>query len=210
MLYWYQAVKAVLRNYTVIEKYCKTEFSDTTDPVVNYCYKTLSDSKFQVTLAALGDVLGELTQLSLSYQSCNLTVLFICKLCDHLGFHFPEEDLKEWSALASMAMCVDPHSKLMFELNASMSKMYEAILHHPHSMEAINSEYAEFRYIVKQKQGSINTFSDMVATALRCEELKESSQLVDICATFQAFSADCEGSFILMNHIKQHPEIVLK
>lgn len=61
--------------------------------------------------------------------------LFICKLCDHLGFHFPEEDLKEWSALA----------KLMFELNALMSKKYEAILHHPHSMGAINSEYAEFR-----------------------------------------------------------------
>lgn len=48
--------------------------------------------------------------------------LFICKLSDHLGFHFPEEDLKEWSALASVAMCVEPHSKLMFKLNASISK----------------------------------------------------------------------------------------
>lgn len=55
---------------------------------------------------------------------------------------------------------------------------------------------------MKQKPSSISTFSDMVAAALRCEELKEISQLVDICATFQASSADCEGSFSLMNHIK--------
>lgn len=54
----------------------------------------------------------------------------------------------------------------------------------------------------KLKQGSINTFSDMVAATLRCEELKEISQLVDICATFQASRADCERGFSLMNHIK--------
>ena len=42
----------------------------------------------------------------------------------------------------------------------------------------------------------------MVAAALRCEELKEISQLVDICATFQASSADCERGFSLMNRIK--------
>lgn len=42
------------------------------------------------------------------------------------------------------------------------------------------------------EQGSISTFSDMVAAALRCEELKEISQLVDMCATFQASSADSE------------------
>ena len=71
-------------------------------------------------------------------------------------------------------------------------------------MEAISSEYAEFKYIMKQKlkQGSISTFSDMVAATLRCEELKGISQLVDICGTFQASSADCERGFSLMNHIK--------
>lgn len=42
----------------------------------------------------------------------------------------------------------------------------------------------------------------MVAATLRCEELKEISQLVVICATFQASSADCERGFSLMNHIK--------
>lgn len=46
-----------------------------TDPVANYCYKKLSDSKFKVTLTALGDVLGKLAQLCLSFQRHNLTVM---------------------------------------------------------------------------------------------------------------------------------------
>ncbi|CAF91353.1 unnamed protein product [Tetraodon nigroviridis] len=71
-----------------------------------------------------------------------------------------------------------------------MAKKYEAILHHPQSMEDINGQDADFKDIMKQKlnQGSISTFSDMVAATLRCEELKETSQLVDLCATFQASS----------------------
>ncbi|KAM7379946.1 hypothetical protein PAMP_003278 [Pampus punctatissimus] len=87
---------------------------------------------------------------------------------------------------------------------ATLAKKYEAIIYHSQSMEAINSQYAEFKYIMKQKlkQGSISPLSDMVAAALRCEELKEISQLVDICATFQASSADCQRGFSLMNHIK--------
>ena len=68
----HQAVNAVLRNYTVLEEYCKR---DSRDPIANYCYKKLSDSKFKVTLTALGDVLGELAQLCLSFQRRNLTVM---------------------------------------------------------------------------------------------------------------------------------------
>lgn len=117
-------------------------------------------------------------------------ILFISKLCDHMdGSAFDIEALS---------------SDISFDYGsadiATLAKKYEAILHHPQSMEAINSQYAEFKYIMKQKlkQGSISTFSDMVAAALRCEELKEISQLVDICATFQASSADCERGFSLM------------
>ena len=130
--------------------------------------------------------------------------LLIRKLCDHLDARFPEDELKEWSALDIEALSSD----ISFEYGstdiATLAKKYEAILHHPHSMEAISSEYAEFKYIMKQKlkQGSISTFSDMVAATLRCEELKGISQLVDICGTFQASSADCERGFSLMNHIK--------
>lgn len=68
-------MNAVLRNNTVLEEYCKRESSDNRYPVANYCYKKLSDSKSKVTLTALGDVLGEFTQLCLSFQRCNLTVM---------------------------------------------------------------------------------------------------------------------------------------
>lgn len=130
--------------------------------------------------------------------------LFICKLCDHLDACFPEDELKEWAAFDIEALSSD----ISFEYGSAdidtLAKKYEAILQHPHSVEAIKREYANFKYIVNQKlkQGSICTFSDMVAVALRCEELKEISQLVDICATFQASSADCERGFSLMNQIK--------
>lgn len=78
------------------------------------------------------------------------------------------------------------------------AKNYEAVLHHPHAVEAIKREYAEFRYIMRQerKQGSISTLLDMVAAALQCEELKKILQPVDIRTTFQASSADW-----ITNHI---------
>ncbi|KAJ3602278.1 hypothetical protein NHX12_030037 [Muraenolepis orangiensis] len=213
----HQAVNAVLRNYTVLEEYCKRESSDNGDPVAKYCYKKLSDSKFKVTVTALGDVLGELAKLCLTLQRRNLTVmeghcfarakieklrsqylkrkdvqwsdrvkeamgtssadgrntgeitLFISKLCDHMDARFPEDELKEWSAFDIEALSSDISFDYGSADIATLAKKYEAILHHPQSMEAINSQYAEFKYIMKQKlkQGSISTFSDMVAAALR-------------------------------------------
>ncbi|CAL9694135.1 unnamed protein product [Knipowitschia caucasica] len=249
----HQAVNAVLRNYTVLQEFYKRELTENRDPVAKYCYKKLSDSKFNVTVTALGDVLGELAQLCLTLQRRNLTVmmeghcfarakieklrsqylrekdvqwsdrvkeamatstaydrntgeiiLFISKLCDHMDARFPEGELKEWSAFDIEALSSDISFDYGSADIATLAKKYEAILPHPQSMEAINSQYAEFKYIMKQKlkQGTISTFSDMVAAALRCEELKEISQLVDICATFQASSADCERGFSLMNRIK--------
>ncbi|KAM3593003.1 uncharacterized protein V6R79_003550 [Siganus canaliculatus] len=168
----HQAVNAVLRNYTVLTEFCKRESTDNQDPVAKYCYKKLSDSKFKVTVTALGDVL--------------------------------EDELKEWSAFDIETLSSDISFDYGSADIATLAKKYEAILHHPQSLETINSQYAEFKYIMKQKlkQRSISTFSDMVAATLRCEELKEISQLVDICATFQASSADCERGFSLMNRIK--------
>lgn len=229
----HQAVNAVLRNYTVLQEFCKREFTDNRDPVAKHCYKKLSDSMFKVTVTALGDVLGELAQLCLTLQRRNLTVmeghcfarakieklhsqylrekdvqrservkeamgtssadclntgeitLLITKLVDHMDARFPEDELKEWSAFD-----IEPlSSNISFDYGsadiATLAKKYETILHHPQT-EDINSQYAEFKYIMKEKlkQGSINKFSDMVAATLRCEELKEISQLVDICATF--------------------------
>ena len=247
-----QAVNAVLRNYTVLEEYCKTAYSDDGDPVAKYCYKKLSDPKYKVTLTALGDVLSELAQLCLSLQKRNLTVMeghclarakieklrlqylnnagepqwsdrvkevmrastavgditrdiiqFIHSLCDHLDARFPVNSLKEWSAFDIDAL----QSDISFDYGSTdvavLAKKYQAILR-PQSMEAINSQYADLKFIVRQKMkaGTISTFSDMVSATLKCEELKDVSQLVDICGTFQASSADCERGFSLMNRIK--------
>lgn len=74
-LSWHQAVNAVLRNYSVLQEFCKREFTENRDPVAKYCYKKLSDSKFKVTVTAVGDVLGELSQLCLTLQRRNLTVM---------------------------------------------------------------------------------------------------------------------------------------
>lgn len=64
----HQAVSAVLRNYTVLQEFYKREFTNNRGPVAKYCYKKLSDSKFKVTVTALGGVLGELAQLCLTLQ----------------------------------------------------------------------------------------------------------------------------------------------
>ena len=44
----HQALNAVLRNYTVLEEYCKRGSSDNRVPVANYCSKKLRDSKFRL------------------------------------------------------------------------------------------------------------------------------------------------------------------
>lgn len=56
-------MNAVLRNYTVLEEYCKRESSDNRDPVANYCYKKLRDSKFRLLSLLWEMFLGELVQL---------------------------------------------------------------------------------------------------------------------------------------------------
>lgn len=62
--------------------------------------------------------------------------------------HFLEDELKEWSAFDIKAMSSD----ISFEYGsidiAALAKKYEAIFHHPYSMEAIHN--AEFKNIVKQ------------------------------------------------------------
>lgn len=76
---------------------------------------------------------------------------YINKLCDHMDDRFPEDELKECSAFDIEAL----NSDISFDYGsadiATLAKRYEAILHHPQSTEAINSQYADFKYIMKQK-----------------------------------------------------------
>ena len=196
-----QAVNAVLRNYTVLEEYCRTTYSDNGDPVAKYCYKKLSDPRYKVTLTALGDLLSELAKLCLSLQKKNLTVMeghclarakieklrlqylndagepqwsdrvkevikasadgditrnilrFIHSLCDHLDAPFPVDSLKEWSAFDIAALSSDISFDFGSTNVAVLAKKYQAILR-PQSMDAINSEYTDLKFIVKQKNES--------------------------------------------------------
>lgn len=103
-----------------------------------------------------------------------------------MDVRFPEDEFKEWSAFEALSS--DTSLDYGSADIAMLAKKYEVIRHHSQSMEDINSQNAEFKYIMNQKlkQRSISIFSDMFAATLRCEELKEISQLLDICATFQA------------------------
>jgi hypothetical protein len=71
--------------------------------------------------------------------------------------------------------------------------------------QAVSSQYQNFRFVVseKLKAGLLRTFSDVVLYAHQEEqEYASLTRLLDICATFQASSADCERGFSLMNAIK--------
>ena len=181
------------RNLTVMEGHCYAR-AKIEKLRAQYLENTpqWSDCVMEVIRAseADGDITKDITQ-------------FISKLCDHLDARFPVDGLKEWSAFDIEVLCTDISFDYGTTDIAMLAQKYETILH-PESMDDIKHEYADFKYIIKQKhkQGSIKTFSDMVAATLRCEELKEVSQLVDICDTFQASSADCERGFSLMNRIK--------
>lgn len=85
----------------------------------------------------------------------------IRKQCDR----FLEEELKEWSEFDIEAMGSDINVDM--DPHATLTKKHKAI-HHPHSPQVIKSEYAEINYTVKQKpkQGSVSTFSNMLAAAL--------------------------------------------
>lgn len=69
----YQAVCALLRNYSVLTEYCTKHAVN--DPIAKYCLRKLTDSKYRIALTVLGDVLEELAQLCVSLQRSNLTVM---------------------------------------------------------------------------------------------------------------------------------------
>jgi len=59
-----------------------------------------------------------------------------------------------------------------------------------------NTELHKFR------NASIKSFTDMSHYFIRNSNSEELSTVVDICEIFQAFSADCECEFSLINSIK--------
>ena len=132
-------------------------------------------------------------------------------VADTLEAHFWEDSSKEWSAFDIAALRSSVSSEFGSENVAMLAQKYKAILR-PQSVDAVKREYDDFKRMVKEKveQGTISSFSDVVAATLGCQELSEVAQLVDICGTFQGTTAACDRGFELMNEIKNTSETSIK
>ncbi|TRY56742.1 hypothetical protein DNTS_027367 [Danionella cerebrum] len=133
-------------------------------------------------------------------------ILFVSKVCDHLDARFPEGELKEWSAFSLETL----DSTLNFDHGTNdVSRLIEKFhaflkLKDNAANESICQQYKDFKFTVKEKRktGALQTFAEMVTWTLKSQEFAELAQLIDICGTFQASSADCERGFSLINRIK--------
>uniref|UniRef100_H3AVM8 HAT C-terminal dimerisation domain-containing protein n=1 Tax=Latimeria chalumnae TaxID=7897 RepID=H3AVM8_LATCH len=127
---------------------------------------------------------------------------FISELCEHLDCRFPENELQEWSVFDIEALFpVKLDYGYGTENVIKLVGKYQAVLNLPTDgsiSEHICKQYTDYKFIIveKIKAGEIKTFADMVTYH---ENL---AQFVDICATFQASSANCKCGFSLTNQIK--------
>lgn len=133
-------------------------------------------------------------------------ILFVRKVCDHLDARFPEGELEEWSAFSLETL--DSTLDLDHGTNdvTRLTGKFHAFLKQrdDDATESICQQYKDFKFTVKEKRktGALQTFAEMVTWRLKTQEFVELAQLIDICGTFQASSADCERGFSLMNCIK--------
>nr|XP_006122371.1 E3 SUMO-protein ligase KIAA1586-like isoform X1 [Pelodiscus sinensis]XP_014428732.1 E3 SUMO-protein ligase KIAA1586-like isoform X1 [Pelodiscus sinensis] len=142
---------------------------------------------------------------------------FISQLCDHLNKRFPENELNEWEAfdfaslsshpvrcefgIENVSKLVDKYRNVLdlSQMKSSAQKTMEE------EKEFVVNQYNGYKSIIAEKHEAkmMTNFQEMVTFTLQnAEQFSVVSQLVDICATFQASSADCERGFSLMNNIK--------
>uniref|UniRef100_H3A6E5 HAT C-terminal dimerisation domain-containing protein n=1 Tax=Latimeria chalumnae TaxID=7897 RepID=H3A6E5_LATCH len=133
---------------------------------------------------------------------------FISEHCEHLDCRFPENELQEWSAFNIEALF-----PVKFDYGYGTKNViklvgkYQAVLNLPTDRsitECICEQYIDYKFIIveKMKVGTIRTFADMVTYTLKEQQFTDLAHFVDICATFQASSADCKCGFSLMKQIK--------
>ena len=74
--------------------------------------------------------------------------------------------------------------------------------------QTVISEYSDFKFLVagRIKAGLIQNFDDMANYSLKTDEFAKLSILVDICATFQASSVECELYSAQWIALKLRPE----
>ncbi|XP_070611776.1 zinc finger protein 862-like [Erythrolamprus reginae] len=144
-----------------------------------------------------------------SNPDINMTAIlkFIELLCFHLDSRFPDNELTDWNIFGTAAL-----SKVT-SFNFGKTEIATLVGKFQHFFDAfdevditsaVQKQYCDFRFLmsVKFKSGVMHSFDDVVQFALREKQFEMLSRLLDICATFQASSADCERGFSLMNAIK--------
>lgn len=136
-------------------------------------------------------------------------VRFIERVCDHFSGRFPDNELGNWSVFDKDSFTASDNLKnFLFgskELEL-LAARYSTLLNKQVEVFKKNliAQYVEFKMIISEKlvNGGLKIFEDMVAYTKQQEQFSDLYQLLDICATFQASSADCERGFSLMNQIK--------
>ena len=82
------AVKALMKNYTILIEYFQKQVEEDNDPIANYCLKELQNPQVHVALTVLNEVLAELADLYTVFQrSC----------IPRFPERFPDGELREWA-----------------------------------------------------------------------------------------------------------------
>lgn len=132
---------------------------------------------------------------------------FIERLCLHLNSRFPDNEMTDWNIFETAALS----NVISFNFGeteiATLVEKYQHFfddLDEVNITSAVQSQYRDFRFLMSEKfkSGLMHSFDDVVQFVLREQQFGLLSRLLDICATFQASSADCERGFSLMNAIK--------
>lgn len=129
---------------------------------------------------------------------------FIERVCLHLEERFPEGELGDWVAFDHQAIQNQNNFDFGKTELSKLAAKYEHLLAPEKIHGNLQSEYNDFKFILKEKlqSGSLKTFADVTCFALTEEKFSTVATFVDICGTFQASSADAERGFSLMNNIK--------
>uniref|UniRef100_A0A8C5P6F9 Uncharacterized protein n=1 Tax=Leptobrachium leishanense TaxID=445787 RepID=A0A8C5P6F9_9ANUR len=134
-------------------------------------------------------------------------IRFIERVCDHLDRRFPDDELLDWKVFELRTLTdVSSYENGQTEI-ANLAVKYSKLLGKTDSDECKKQtckQYRDFKFIAceKVKAGMFKNFNDIVSYILTEEEFSELALLVDICASFQASSAECERGFSLMNATK--------
>ena len=69
------AVKALMKNNTILIEYFQKQTEEDNDTIANYCLKELQNPQVHVALTVLNEVLAELADLCTVFQRCCISTI---------------------------------------------------------------------------------------------------------------------------------------